>query len=105
MSAGLFTSHPLALFLTFSLQLRPRCGLNAAQGSHPDVQRRVDHTSPEDSRSSRLGTVPRVGPDLRELIRGGGLDSVSWDLVGWLAEASELGSGDDVTVRLSARKG
>jgi hypothetical protein len=45
----------------------------------------------------------RVGPDLLELIRSDGLDAVSGDLVGWLAEASELGSGDDVTVGLLVR--
>ncbi|MFQ5554737.1 MAG: PP2C family serine/threonine-protein phosphatase [Acidimicrobiia bacterium] len=45
----------------------------------------------------------RVGPDLLDLIRSDGLDAVSSDLSGWLAEASALGSGDDVTVGLLVR--
>ena len=42
----------------------------------------------------------QVGSDLLRLIRSEGLEAVHDGLEGWLAEASELGSGDDVTVGL-----
>lgn len=46
-----------------------------------------------------------VGSDLLELIGEHGLDVVSQRLGGWLAQASQLGSGDDVTVGLLSRRG
>lgn len=40
----------------------------------------------------------KVGPDLLELVRSEGIDRLEVSLAGWLKEASEEGSGDDVTV-------
>ena len=40
----------------------------------------------------------KVGPDLLDIIRSEGPDQVKQCLPGWLREASEAGSGDDVTV-------
>ncbi|MFQ5615561.1 MAG: PP2C family serine/threonine-protein phosphatase [Anaerolineales bacterium] len=40
----------------------------------------------------------QVGSDLLEIIREEGLDAVEKDLSSWLKEASESGSGDDVTL-------
>lgn len=45
----------------------------------------------------------RVGPDLHRMMREEGIDPVASGLDGWLAEASELGSGDDMTVGLLCR--
>ncbi|MBM3143084.1 MAG: protein phosphatase 2C domain-containing protein [Chloroflexi bacterium] len=40
----------------------------------------------------------KVGTDILELIRSDGLDKVNASLEPWLAEASRLGSGDDITL-------
>ena len=40
----------------------------------------------------------KVGTDLLEMIADEGLDAVERNLEGWLNEASDLGSGDDVTL-------
>ncbi len=40
----------------------------------------------------------KVGSDLLEIIRSDGLDAVNNNLEQWLAEASQAGSGDDVTL-------
>lgn len=45
-----------------------------------------------------------VGTDLLEMIRTQGLDRVHAGLEQWLREASQLGSGDDVTVGLLCRE-
>jgi serine/threonine protein phosphatase PrpC len=42
----------------------------------------------------------KVGSDLLEMIRADGLESVSGNLETWLAEASQAGSGDDITLGL-----
>ncbi len=42
-----------------------------------------------------------VGSDVHRMVGADGLDSVAEHLEGWLAEASELGSGDDITVGLA----
>ncbi len=51
----------------------------------------------------------QVGTDLLEIIRSQGLDAVQENLPAWLSEASQAGSGDDVTLgiicRLDAFKG
>lgn len=44
----------------------------------------------------------QVGSDLLRMIHSEGLAAVSDELEGWLAEASELGSGDDVSLGLLA---
>jgi hypothetical protein len=45
----------------------------------------------------------RVGTDLLDLVRQEGLGAVATGLDSWLAEATEQGSGDDVTVGLLCR--
>jgi hypothetical protein len=40
----------------------------------------------------------KVGADLLEMIRAEGLDQVNENLAGWLTEASQTGSGDDITL-------
>jgi hypothetical protein len=45
----------------------------------------------------------KVGADLLELLRQEGLDPVAAGLEAWLAEATEQGSGDDVTLGLLCR--
>jgi len=45
----------------------------------------------------------RTGSDLLELIREDGIDGVERNLETWLNEASELGSGDDITVAVVCR--
>lgn len=45
----------------------------------------------------------RVGSDLLQLIRCEGLDVVEQNLESWLAEASRVGSGDDVTLGMLYR--
>ncbi len=40
----------------------------------------------------------RTGVDMLELIRESGIDGVERNLEGWLREASDLGSGDDITL-------
>jgi serine/threonine protein phosphatase PrpC len=40
----------------------------------------------------------KVGTDLLEMIEADGPESIELDLEGWLEEASNLGSGDDVTL-------
>jgi serine/threonine protein phosphatase PrpC len=45
----------------------------------------------------------RIGTDLLDMIRQNGLDSLQDCLSGWLNEASELGSGDDITLALLSR--
>lgn len=45
----------------------------------------------------------RVGRDMLELVRTQGMARVERDLEGWLNEASDLGSGDDITVGLLYR--
>ena len=42
----------------------------------------------------------QVGSDLLGIVRTEGLDRVAIELAGWLGEASELGSGDDISVAL-----
>ncbi|HYG09294.1 MAG TPA: PP2C family serine/threonine-protein phosphatase [Pyrinomonadaceae bacterium] len=42
----------------------------------------------------------KVGSDILEMIRDGGLDMVNDHLEGWLAESTYAGSGDDVTLGL-----
>jgi serine/threonine protein phosphatase PrpC len=46
-----------------------------------------------------------VGPDLLEMIRSEGIDAISGQLEPWLREASEQGSGDDVTLGILWRGG
>ena len=45
----------------------------------------------------------RTGSDLLEMIREDGIDGVEGNLEAWLNEASELGSGDDITVAVICR--
>jgi serine/threonine protein phosphatase PrpC len=45
----------------------------------------------------------RTGGDLLEVIREDGLEGVERNLETWLNEASELGSGDDITVAVVSR--
>ena len=45
----------------------------------------------------------KVGSDLLDMIREDGLDSISDNLETWLIEASQAGSGDDVTLGLICR--
>ncbi len=45
----------------------------------------------------------RTGTDLLELVREDGIDGVEQNLEAWLNEASELGSGDEITVGLLCR--
>jgi serine/threonine protein phosphatase PrpC len=45
----------------------------------------------------------KVGSDLLDMIREDGLESISENLETWLAEASQVGSGDDVTLGLICR--
>jgi serine/threonine protein phosphatase PrpC len=47
----------------------------------------------------------RVGSDLVEMIRAEGLEAVHASLETWLNEASQLGSGDDITLGLVCRLG
>jgi len=47
----------------------------------------------------------KVGTDFLDIIRSNGLDEVNRSLETWLNEASEYGSGDDVTVGIICRKG
>jgi serine/threonine protein phosphatase PrpC len=46
----------------------------------------------------------QIGPDYLEMIRSDGFDAVAAHLEEWLAEASALGSGDDVTLGLIYRE-
>jgi len=45
----------------------------------------------------------RVGADLLDMIRTDGIEKVEDSLDAWLTEASELGSGDDITLALLCR--
>ncbi len=45
----------------------------------------------------------RVGADILEMARADGLDSVGADMETWLAEASQKGSGDDITLGILCR--
>lgn len=45
----------------------------------------------------------KVGSDLLEMIRADGLEMVAANLAGWLTEASQSGSGDDVTLAVLCR--
>jgi serine/threonine protein phosphatase PrpC len=47
----------------------------------------------------------KVGTDFLDIIRSNGLDEVNRSLETWLTEASQYGSGDDVTVGIICRKG
>lgn len=47
----------------------------------------------------------QAGADLLALLRSDGPDAIKRDLPGWLREASDAGSGDDVTVALLFRPG
>jgi serine/threonine protein phosphatase PrpC len=47
----------------------------------------------------------KVGKDLLEMIRADGLDKVNENLETWLSEASEAGSGDDITLAIICRAG
>ena len=40
----------------------------------------------------------KIGADVLEMIRQDGIEGVAHNLEGWLSEASELGSGDDITL-------
>ena len=44
-----------------------------------------------------------VGTDILEMIRAQGLEKIELELETWLKEASELGSGDDITLALAYR--
>jgi serine/threonine protein phosphatase PrpC len=46
----------------------------------------------------------RTGSDVLEIVRREGLDKIDRDLESWLHEASEFGSGDDITVALISRE-
>lgn len=46
----------------------------------------------------------KVGSDLLEIIRADGLDQVKANLETWLTEASQAGSGDDVTLGILCRR-
>jgi serine/threonine protein phosphatase PrpC len=45
----------------------------------------------------------RAGEDLLEIVRENGIDGVEQNLESWLNEASELGSGDDITLAILCR--
>jgi serine/threonine protein phosphatase PrpC len=45
----------------------------------------------------------RTGEDLLEMVRETGIDGVERNLESWLNEASELGSGDDITLAVLCR--
>ena len=45
----------------------------------------------------------KVGSDLLDLLRSEGVDRVNASLKPWLAEASQIGSGDDITLGLMCR--
>lgn len=45
----------------------------------------------------------KVGADIWEILRAEGIESVSQSLEGWLNEASQSGSGDDITLGLLCR--
>lgn len=47
----------------------------------------------------------QVGPDLLKMIRAEGLERVGEELPAWLDEASQVGSGDDITLALVYRAG
>lgn len=49
------------------------------------------------------GEFLKVGPDFLKLIATAGLDAVNEKLEGWLAEASQKGSGDDITLGIISR--
>jgi len=46
----------------------------------------------------------RTGKDLLDLVRENGIEGVEANLEGWLNEASELGSGDDITLAVLCRR-
>ena len=45
----------------------------------------------------------RIGTDILEIIRQEGMEKVGHSLEGWLSEASECGSGDDITMGILCR--
>ena len=45
-----------------------------------------------------------VGRDILEAIRAEGIERVSEQLEGWLTEATDCGSGDDISVGILCRK-
>jgi hypothetical protein len=45
----------------------------------------------------------KVGSDLLDLLRSEGVDKVNASIKPWLAEASQIGSGDDITLGLMCR--
>jgi hypothetical protein len=45
----------------------------------------------------------KIGSDLLEMTRADGLDTVSENLEAWLNEASQVGSGDDITLGIVCR--
>jgi len=45
----------------------------------------------------------QVGPDILELVRTAGLEAVETSLATWLTEASQAGSGDDITLGILCR--
>jgi hypothetical protein len=47
---------------------------------------------------TEVGQFLKVGPDLLNMIRSVGIDVVDGRIEGWLAEASQQGSGDDITL-------
>jgi serine/threonine protein phosphatase PrpC len=49
------------------------------------------------------GEFLKVGPDFLKLINSAGLDAVAEKLEGWLTEASQKGSGDDITLGIISR--
>jgi hypothetical protein len=49
------------------------------------------------------GEFLKVGTDLLTMIRSAGIEAVKGKLEGWLAEASQQGSGDDITLGIVCR--
>src|SRR5579863_2170676 len=53
---------------------------------------------------SREEEFLKVGDDLFDMIRTDGLEKVASNLQGWLSEATQSGSGDDITLGILCRK-
>lgn len=47
----------------------------------------------------------QVGPDILDMMRSDGIDTVKSSLKGWLTEATQSGSGDDITLGIVYRVG
>ena len=52
---------------------------------------------------TNAGEFFKVGTDLLTMIRSAGIEAVDGKLEGWLAEASQQGSGDDITLGIVCR--